>query len=282
MKSKCDFNDSGKLVGGHVSIAGGIDTAPERASEYGFNTFQIFVKSNLQWKYREITEEETVNFKEKVKSLNLQKPVVHATYLLNLGSENKELVQKSMDDLKYEIAACNRIGVERLVLHPGSNSDRNMALKSIMDLLNSLETGNVTLLIENSSGKGNTVPATVEEMAKMLDLSKNKIGICLDTCHFFADGYDLRSGYKKSIDSLKSNGIIGHIGALHINDSMFDIGSKKDRHENIGKGYIGDIGFSNIINDKTFNNIPMIMETPGGEEYYKENIEKLKNLLVVQ
>jgi len=282
MKSKCDFNENGKLVGGHVSIAGGIDTAPGRASEYGFNTFQIFVKSNLQWKYREITEEETVNFKEKVKNLNLQKPVVHATYLLNLGSANKELVQKSMDDLKYEIEACNRIGVERLVLHPGSNNDRDMALKSIMDLLNSLETGNVTLLIENSSGKGNTVPATIEEMAKMLDLSKNKIGICLDTCHFFAEGYDLKSGYKESIDSLRSNGIMSHIGAMHINDSMFDIGSKKDRHENIGNGYIGDTGFSNIINDKAFNSIPMIMETPGGEEHYKENIEKLKDLLVVQ
>jgi deoxyribonuclease-4 len=282
MKSKCEFGDFDKLVGGHVSIAGSIGLSPERAAAFGFNTFQIFVKSNLQWKYKPVTEEEAENFRDGVKKFYMAKPVVHATYLLNLGSENRELVDKSMDDIKYEIEVCNRIGVDRLVLHPGSNSNREVAMNSIMELLNSLETGNVTLLIENSSGKGNTVPATSEEMGKMLDLSKNKIGICLDTCHFFAEGYDLKNGYKESIDSLRSNGITGHIGALHINDSMFDIGSKKDRHENIGNGYIGDAGFSNIINDGAFNNIPMIMETPGGDEHYLENMEKLKSLLVVQ
>ncbi len=282
MKSKYDFNALDKLVGGHVSIAESIEFAPERAAGFGFNTFQIFVKSNLQWKYKAISEEESQNFRENVKKLNLFKPVVHATYLLNLGSPNIELIEKSMNDLKYEIEICNRIGVDRLVLHPGSNSNRDMALNSIMELLNSLETGNVTLLIENSSGKGNTVPATIEEMAKMLDLSKNKIGICLDTCHFFAEGYDLKGGYRESIDSLRSQGVLDNIGALHLNDSMFDIGSKKDRHENIGMGYIGNAGFSNIINDSTFNNIPMIMETPGGDDHYIENIEKLQSLLVVQ
>ncbi len=281
MISKCDFSEANKLVGGHVSIAGGIDLAPKRAAGFGFNTFQIFVKSNLQWKYKEITEEESENFREEVKKFNLKTPVVHATYLLNLGSDNRELVQKSIEDLKYEVQACNSLGIGKLVLHPGSNHDRERAMGSIMELLNSVETGNVTLLIENSSGKGSTVPATIEEMAKMMDLSKNKIGLCLDTCHLFTEGYDIKDKYEENIETMKSNGIIDHIGAIHINDSMFGLGTNKDRHENIGIGYIGDRGFANIINDRLFNNIPMIMETPGGDEHYAENLERLKSLLVI-
>lgn len=271
-----------KLIGGHISIGGGIDLAPERAADFGFNTFQIFVKSNLQWKYKEISDEESIKFKDGVKTLGLKKPVVHATYLLNFGSSNSELIQKSMDDIKYEISACNQLDIEKLILHPGSNSNRKHAMASIMELLNSLETGKVSLLIENSSGKGNTVPATVEEMENMLDLSNNNTGICLDTCHFFAEGYDIKDKYEESMELLKSSGVINHIGALHINDSMFGLGSKKDRHENIGKGYIGYKGFSNIVNDSAFNNIPMIMETPGGEEHYKENLGKIENMLVKQ
>ncbi len=269
-----------KLIGGHVSIAGGIDLAPERASSFGFNTLQVFVKSNLQWKYKEITDEESTGFRENVKKYNLKKPVVHATYLLNFGSDNSELIQKSIDDIKYEIKVCNEIGVENLVLHPGSNSDKKHAMASIMELLNSLETGKVSLLIENSSGKGNTIPATVDEMEYMMSVSSNKIGICLDTCHFFSEGYDIKDRYEESMELLKSSGVLKHIGALHINDSMFAVSSKKDRHENIGKGYIGDKGFSNIVNDNSFNNIPMIMETPDGDEYYSKNLEKLESMLV--
>ncbi len=264
-----------------MSIAESIDMAPERADSFGFNTFQIFVKSNLQWKYREIKDEEYGSFRNNVKEFKMKKPVVHATYLLNLGSENKDLIDKSIEDLRYEIKVCNRLGIEYLVLHPGSNKDRKYAIKSIMGILNSTETGNVRILIENSSGKGNTVPATIEEMQSMMDSSKNRTGICLDTCHFFSDGYDLVDRYSESIESLKASGVMKNIYAMHINDSMFELGSKKDRHENIGKGFIGDRGFKNIINDGSFNGIPMIMETPGGDQNYLSNIQKLRDLMVM-
>jgi apurinic endonuclease APN1 len=281
MISRCDFESRNKLVGGHVSIAESIELAPGRADSFGFNTFQIFVKSNLQWKHREVKEGEINNFRENVNKFHMKKPVAHATYLLNLGSDNKDLVQKSMDDLEYEIGLCNKMGVERLVLHPGSNRNRDQAVKSIMSLLNSLETGHVNLLIENSSGKGSTVPATLEEMSAMIDLSGNKIGLCLDTCHLFAGGYNIKDGYEETMDDIRSKGLVKHIEALHLNDSMFDIGSRKDRHENIGRGYIGKKGFSSIIKDRTFDNLPMIMETPGGDEDYIENLETLRNLMVV-
>lgn len=282
MKLRCDFESRNKLVGGHVSIAESIDLAPERANSFGFNTFQIFVKSNLQWKYKTITDTECRNFRDNVKELKMIKPVAHATYLLNLGSDNMELINKSVDDLKYEIETCNRLGIEYLVIHPGSNNDRRHAFESIMNIVNSFETGSVRLLIENSSGKGNTVPATIEEMQLMMDLSKNRTGICLDTCHFFAEGYDLVNNYSESIEKLKSAGVMKNIYAMHLNDSMFAVGSKKDRHENIGKGFIGDEGFKNIINDSSFNDIPMIMETPGGDENYSINLEKLHDLMVIQ
>lgn len=282
MKLRCDFESRNKLVGGHVSIAESIDLAPERANSFGFNTFQIFVKSNLQWKYKTITDTECRNFRDNVKELKMIKPVAHATYLLNLGSDNMELINKSVDDLKYEIETCNRLGIEYLVIHPGSNNDRKHAFESIMNIVNSFETGSVRLLIENSSGKGNTVPATIEEMQLMMDLSKNRTGICLDTCHFFAEGYDLVNNYSESIEKLKSAGVMKNIYAMHLNDSMFAVGSKKDRHENIGKGFIGDEGFKNIINDSSFNDIPMIMETPGGDENYSINLEKLHDLMVIQ
>ncbi len=282
MKLRCDFESRNKLVGGHVSIAESIDLAPERANSFGFNTFQIFVKSNLQWKYKTITDTECRNFRDNVTELKMIKPVAHATYLLNLGSDNRELINKSVDDLKYEIETCNRLGIEYLVIHPGSNNDRKHAFESIMNIVNSFETGSVRLLIENSSGKGNTVPATIEEMQLMMDLSKNRTGICLDTCHFFAEGYDLVNNYSESIEKLKSAGVMKNIYAMHLNDSMFAVGSKKDRHENIGKGFIGDEGFKNIINDSSFNDIPMIMETPGGDENYSINLEKLHDLMVIQ
>lgn len=282
MKLRCDFESRNKLVGGHVSIAESIDLAPERANSFGFNTFQIFVKSNLQWKYKTITDTECRNFRDNVADLKMIKPVAHATYLLNLGSDNMELINKSVDDLKYEIETCNRLGIEYLVIHPGSNNDRKHAFESIMNIVNSFETGSVRLLIENSSGKGNTVPATIEEMQLMMDLSKNRTGICLDTCHFFAEGYDLVNNYSESIEKLKSAGVMKNIYAMHLNDSMFAVGSKKDRHENIGKGFIGDEGFKNIINDSSFNDIPMIMETPGGDENYSINLEKLHDLMVIQ
>lgn len=281
MKLRCDFESRNKLVGGHVSIAESIALSPGRANSFGFNTFQIFVKSNLQWKYRKISDEEYENFKHNVREFKMEKPVVHATYLLNLGSENNELVDRSVNDLKYEIGVCNRLGIEYLVLHPGSNRDRKHAIESIMGVINSIETGNVRLLIENSSGKGSTVPATIEEMQSMMDISKNRTGICLDTCHFFAEGYDLVDKYSESIESLKSSGIMKNIHAMHINDSMFERGSKRDRHENIGDGFIGNAGFKNIINDSSFNGIPMIMETPGGDENYLSNIQKLRDLMVI-
>ncbi len=280
MKLRCKFEKNNKIIGGHISIAGGIAKSPERANNFQFNTFQMFVKSNMQWNYRKISENEQIEFKENVKKYGMKNTVAHATYLINLGTDNRLLLDKSIEDLKYEIEACNELGINYLVLHPGSSDNRKNSMKKIMEIINNFDTENVKLLIENSSGKGNTLPSTIEEMEYMIDLSDNKTGICLDTCHFFAYGYDIKNNYDNVISNLKSHNLIKKIDVIHLNDSMFDLNSKKDRHENIGKGFIGLKGFYNIINDNSFNNIPLIMETPEADKNYSENLNKIVDLMV--
>ncbi len=264
-----------KLIGGHVSIKDHIYLAPERAHNFNFNTFQIFVKSNMQWKKNDnLSEGDFLKFRENTKKYGMKKTVAHASYLINLASENEELLKKSIDDVKYELELCNKLKIDYLVIHPGSNSNKKRAMKSIMETLNNIEYGHTELLIENSSGKGNTVPGSIEEMAEMLDYSRN-INLCLDVCHYFSYGYNIRNEYSEVMDSLFSLINRERIRALHINDSKYEAGQKKDRHENIGYGHIGDKGFYNLMNDNNFNNIPMIMETPDGENYYIKNLSKL-------
>ncbi len=280
MNLRYELEKNNKMIGGHVSIAENISRAPERANNFQFDTFQIFVKSNMQWNYKKIGDDNIKKFKENIKKYNIKKTVAHATYLINFGTDNKLLLDKSIEDLKYEIEACNELGINYLVVHPGSNKDRKNSMKNIMEILNSFDTKNVELLVENSSGKGNTLPSTIEEMEYMIALSDNNAGICLDTCHFFAYGYDIKNDYDNVIYNLKSDNLIKRIKVIHLNDSMFDLNSKKDRHENIGNGFIGLKGFSNIINDNNFNNIPLIMETPEGDKNYSENLNKIVNLMV--
>ncbi len=279
MTSRCKLEEKNKLLGGHISIAGGINNAPERANSFGFNTFQLFVKSNLQWKHSNISDDEISGFIENVKKYNLKSIVAHATYLLNLSTDNNELLEKSIDDLKYEIDICNKLKISYLVLHPGSFKDRDIALKRAVEAINSLEKGKISLLVENSSGKGNTVPATINEMVYMMDNSDNNTGICIDTCHLFASGYDIRDHYSDVMAEMDSSGLLKFVKALHLNDSMFDLNSKKDRHENPGHGYIGIKGFSHIMNDNNFNNIPMIMETPDYDKNYIQNVNFLTGLI---
>lgn len=281
MKLRCEFEKNNKIIGGHVSISESIEKAPERANNFEFNSFQIFVKSNMQWNYKKISDDDINKFKENIKKYKMKKIVAHATYLINLGTDNKLLLDKSIDDLKYEIDICNKLNINYLVVHPGSNKDRKNSMKNIMEIINNLDIDNVELLIENSSGKGNTLPSSIDEMEYMVDFS-DKTGICLDTCHFFAYGYDIKNDYNNVISQLKSNNLLKKIKVIHLNDSMFDLNSKKDRHENIGNGFISLKGFSNIINDNNFNNIPLIMETPDGDENYNKNLNKLVNLMVTK
>ncbi len=275
MKQKFKLEKYNKLIGGHVSIRDHIYFAPERANSFNFNTFQIFVKSNMQWKKNDnLLEDDFLKFKENTEKYGIKKTVAHASYLINLASENEELLKKSIDDVKYELELCNKLEINYMVIHPGSNSDKKNAMKNIMNILNNIDYGYTELLIENSSGKGNTLPGSVEEMVEMLDYSKN-INLCLDVCHFFSYGYNIRDEYNEVMDNLFSMVNRERIKVLHLNDSKYDAGEKKDRHENIGYGYIGDKGFYNLMNDNNFNNIPMIMETPDGDNYYIKNLSKL-------
>ncbi|KPV46253.1 hypothetical protein SE19_06245 [Acidiplasma aeolicum] len=280
MNIKSEFIKNEKIIGGHVSISGGIYMAPERASQFCFSAFQIFVKNGRQWNTNNnLDNKDILQFKENIKKFDIKNTVAHATYLINLGSQNPEVVEKSKLDIKNEVKMCNDLGINYLVIHPGSAENHNNAIHNIMDFLNSLDTGDTSILIENSSGKGNTLPGSIDEMASMMDMAKNRIYLCLDVCHFYAYGYDITKNYNDVMSTLNDKVGYSKIKTIHLNDSKYKLGEKGDRHENIGYGYIGDSGFYNIINDNNLNNIPMIMETPDGDEYYKANLERLLGLM---
>ncbi len=277
------------LLGAHVSISGGVYNAPKRGRDLGCDVIQIFSKNQMQWKAKPFTEEDTIKFKKNIEKYNIKDVVIHTSYLINIGSPDKEKLEKSQDALLDEFVRAKQLGVPYVVLHPGSHMGKGeeVGLDIIVDSINYLfdasEGNDVMLLLETTAGQGSNLGYKFEHLAYLIDKTKNKerIGVCLDTCHIFAAGYDIRTkdAYENTMSQFDE--IIGfsNLKAIHLNDSKNDLGSRKDRHEHIGKGYIGLDGFRFIVNDKRLEGIPMILETPGGDKYYKENLELLRSLI---
>lgn len=273
------------LLGAHVSIAGGVELAPERAYKLGCDSLQIFSKNQRQWVAKELPEESIKLFKEHLEKFKLKKPVIHDSYLINLASADPEGLKKSREAFIDEAKRAYLLGVPYLVFHPGSNPDNETGIKLVAESLNMTisKVKDVKLVIEITAGQGNAIGRRFEEIAKIIELVENKdrVGVCFDTAHAFESGYDIREekSYYKTFEEFDKDIGLKYLMCFHLNDSKTPYGSNVDRHEHIGKGQIGLKAFELLANDERFKEHPMLLETPGAEEFYEENLKILRSLI---
>ena len=273
----------------HTSIAGGISRSIERAVLLKCNTVQIFSHSPRQWKKTCISASEAKRFSQLRQENDINPVFVHASYLINLVSLSPDVVNKSIDLLTYEMEQADLIGAEYVVLHTGSASGedstkaRKRAAKSLLKSLNESQ-GNASIILENTAGQRGDISSSIHALADIMNLcNSNRIsGICIDTCHAFASGLDIRSreGLRKLMNEIKTNIGIDKLKLIHLNDSKKHLGSCVDRHEHIGRGAIGIDGFRNILSDRRITNVPIILETPKvNEDDEKRNLKTVFSLL---
>ncbi|MCK5670287.1 deoxyribonuclease IV [Candidatus Bathyarchaeota archaeon] len=273
-------------LGCHVSIAGSVDKAVDRAREIGCNTFQVFTRSPRMWKYREFREEEIHEFKRKRRDAGIGPVFSHMPYLPNLSSSNPEPYKKSIETLRLELTRCNQLGIAFLVTHLGSHLGKGLdtGIKQIVNAIDTAVSGldeYPMLLLENTSGKTNEVGSTFEELGRIIDsVSTDHIGVCLDTCHAFARGYDIstHAGIDSTLRVIDETIGFDRIRLVHLNDSKGELGSRMDRHNHIGVGYIGEDGFRRFLGSK-FVSRPLILETPVDDfRSDRGNMEKVREL----
>lgn len=275
------------LFGAHESIAGGVFNAVERGKKATCDTIQIFNKSNNQWRAKKLEKAEVDAFLKAIEETGVTVSVSHTSYLINIASPDKALNEKSYKSLKEEMERCQVLKIPNLVMHPGSHvgsgeeTGMDKVAENINRLFSELKDNSVTLLLEATAGQGSNLGHTFEQLAYMIDKIENKdmMGVCLDTCHIFAAGYPIVKASEYQATMKKFDDVVGldRLKIIHANDSLKEFGSKRDRHEHIGKGFIGKEGFANFVNDKRLKNVPMILETPKGEDL-AEDIENLKVL----
>ena len=250
-------------IGYHISTAGAIDLAFDRASDIGCNTMQIFISNPRSWTVSKTSAQERAAFKTKSKSNNITPVIAHMPYLPNIASSDPVKRAKSIGCLKETATLCDQLGIDYLVTHLGSHmgAGKSAGIKNAVNAINEVEC-DVGVLLENEAGQKNSIGSDIHDMAEILDSLniKNK-GFCLDTCHAFAAGYDIRN---TSVTNEIKN-ILGFdkIKVVHLNDALYDLGSHRDRHENFGIGFIGLDGFRQFFREKKLLSKPMIMETPG-------------------
>jgi len=275
------------IFGAHESIAGGVYKAIERGKEATCDTIQIFNKNNNSWKAAELKPDDVEKYFKLIDELGVTVATSHTSYLINIASPDKALYEKSINSLAEEMDRCNTLKIPTLVLHPGSHVGTGEAEgikrvgKAINKLFKILNNNECTLLLESTAGQGSHLGYTFEQLAEMIDLVDNQdhIGVCMDTCHIFSAGYPLTDpkDYKKTMKSFNDTVGLDKLNIIHMNDSKKPFGEKKDRHEHIGKGEIGIEAFRNFVNDRRLEKVPMILETPKGDDL-KDDIENLKIL----
>jgi len=283
-------------IGFHVSIAGGLQNAVDNASKIGCTAFQIFTKNPRGWAEKVLDARDVQMFKLKLRHSGIisDAVAVHMPYLPNLSAPNGELYKKSIDSLISELHRCFQLEIPNLVVHLGSHLGSGPQ-NGIDQLVNSVNTatdhsessgrknGKVTILLENSAGQKNSIGSQIEEIQSIFNiLGKTDYGLCIDTCHLFAAGYDLstESGASTLFEKIDSHIGIENIKIIHLNDSKGDLGSNLDRHYHIGLGKIGQSGLRHLVNYKKLTNVPFIMETPiDSVRNDLENITFVKTLL---
>lgn len=277
------------LLGAHVSIAGGVTKAPERAAGLAMSTFQLFTKNSNQWAGKPIDPDEAALFRRAVEDGGFRDVIAHTDYLINPASANEATAVRSIESLRREIERCRSLGIESLVMHPGSHGGlgQREGIRKLGAALGVVlaEAGSITILLETTAGQGNGIGNTFEQLSEIIGESEtgSRIGICYDTCHTFAAGYDIRTdrGYQETMEHFDKILGIERLKAFHLNDSKKGSGSRVDRHQHIGWGELGLDPFRFIMNDKRFRGVPKIIETPkeGNPEVYdRMNLDTLLGL----
>jgi deoxyribonuclease-4 len=289
---KVRASDAAPLLGVHVSTAGGVITAFDRAEKLGINTFQLFVKNNKQWFAKDFEDGEAEAFRKRRSAWKGKGPLVaHACYLLNIGSSDPAINERSRESFKKELERANLLGIEYFVFHPGSHTGtgEESAIQNIaaaLDAIHRETEGYATKsVLEVTAGQGSAVGYKFEHLEQILEKvrDKNRVGVCLDTCHMFAAGYDIRSVESWETTWAEFGARIGfdRLVCIHTNDSKKGLRSRVDRHEHIGEGEIGIEAFRLLMNDPRLAGIPKILETPKDDEMTEDfvNLAKLKSLI---
>jgi len=278
-----------KFVGAHVSTAGGVFNAPLNAERIGARAFALFTKNQRQWKAKPLTDDDVGKFKENLERVGIDPKHIlpHDSYLINLGNPYPEKRRRSLEAFIDEIERCHLLGLKYLNFHPGSHLGKmseEECLEVIADSINEAiyRTRDVVLVIENTAGQGSNVGYRFEHLARIIELveDKSRIGVCLDTCHMFAAGYDIRTKEEYERTMREFGEVVGfkYLKGMHLNDAKSELGSRVDRHHSIGKGNIGIDAFRFIMNDNRLNDIPLILETID-PSIWKEEIELLYSLI---
>lgn len=278
-----------KFVGAHVSASGGVENAPINAHDIGAKAFALFTKNQRQWVSKPLTQDNITAFKANCEKYGYQPHYIlpHDSYLINLGNPDKEALQKSRNAFFDEMKRCELLGLDRLNFHPGSTL-RKISDEACMDLI--AESVNMALdkskgvmaVFENTAGQGSNLGFTFEQLAYMMDKveDKSRVGVCIDTCHAFAAGYDLSTdkGFDETFDHFEE--VIGfkYLKGMHLNDAKKGLDSRVDRHAPIGEGDLGLLPFKRIMNDPRFNDMPLILETPE-ESRWPEEIKLLYSFI---
>ena len=278
-----------KYVGAHVSASGGVENAPLNANSIGAKAFALFTKNQRQWFSNPLSKASIKAFRENCEKYNY-KPfqiLPHDSYLINLGHPEKEPLEKSRASFLDEMQRCEQLGLDRLNFHPGSHLktiSEEECLRRIAESINIVldKTKGVTAVIENTAGQGTNMGHKFEQIRFMIDNvnDKSRVGVCIDTCHAYTSGYNIKSpeGYAETFNMFDK--IIGfkYLRGMHINDSKKELATRVDRHDNIGKGYLGEDVFRMLMNDGRLDNMPLILETPD-ESLWEAEIKNLYALI---
>jgi deoxyribonuclease-4 len=267
---------AGHRFGSHLSVAGGLHRAAAEARRLGFSTVQVFVKNQRQWHAPPLTDAQVAAWRAAREAAGLAETVAHASYLINLASPDEALRERSRRAFALELERCDALGIPYLVIHPGATLDGPPAagIARVAAALNRIFADHPGLrtmpLLETTAGQGSTLGRTVEELGAILaELGEpGRAGVCIDTCHVFAAGYDIRSraGYEDLMAAVERHVGIERVRCWHLNDSRGALGARVDRHEHIGRGRIGPAGFAHVLGDRAFRATPMILETPKDED----------------
>ena len=276
-----------KYIGAHVSASGGVENAPVNAQNIGATAFAFFTKNQRQWVSPPLTEKSIEKFRANCDKYGFSDSQIlpHDSYLINLGSPDEEGLAKSRSAFTDEMTRCEQLSLRYLNFHPGAHLNKiseGECLKIIAESVNIAisKTKNVVAVIENTAGQGSNVGYRFEHLAVIIELidDKSRVGVCIDTCHAYAGGYDLhtREGYDKTFEDFER--IVGfkYLCGMHLNDAKKGLGSRVDRHDSLGAGLLGVDTFRWIMQDSRFDNIPLILETPD-ETLWAQEIEMLKN-----
>ncbi len=277
------------LLGAHVSIGGGVEKSVQRGEELGCEAIQIFSKNQRQWKSAPLSDESAALFRNHFQKSDIRSVVIHDSYLINLASPNADMLTKSREAFLDEMKRADQLNIPFLVLHPGSHmkTGERTGLQRIAEsleyVLSQQSDGRVQLLLETTSGQGDHLGYCFEHLAKIISLvsQTDRLGVCYDTSHTFESGYDIRTeaAYEETFKQFDRIIGLGRLKVFHLNDSKTDLGSRVDRHENIGEGHLGFEPFRFLVNDRRFIDHPMILETPGGDAFYQKNLELLRSLM---